>query len=386
MWNIILKRNWTARFGDNQEAEGLDEPIPGTNSTPAKLNRVNSRIRFYLKMTEIPIYSAAVLAILVVGERNFFDYRVNYMTEPIASVGQWAPIVGTGLAAMGSLYALLAADGEGKDAMTSEESTHHCNCPHGPSQDAHSIKTPPQAHIEDRSDANGLDHGDRAMGRRQTNDSGAMPSPTRQVTRTTTRRTSKQAARRGTIGTVNSATTVEGGSRRMVARAFEVVGDKLGTPAPDTFDDSEFLTGLAANFPTVPAEEQRNPELPQIMASYNPPRDSDGNATPNLAIRRQRSRGESFTGSVVSGLGIERLAEAATESHRTDSGAGHNGSSAEDTRPRRDTLEVPVPTYPHSPIPPEESSKGMASGSPGPDDRDQDPSSPRIRISHESVQ
>lgn len=100
MWNIILKRNWTERFGDNQELQGLDEPIPGTNSTPAKLNRVNSRIRFYLQMTEIPIYSAAVLAILIVGERNFFDYRVNYMTEPIASVGQWAPIVGTGLAAV----------------------------------------------------------------------------------------------------------------------------------------------------------------------------------------------------------------------------------------------------------------------------------------------
>lgn len=100
MWNMILKRNWTERFGDNQETEALDEPIPGTNSTPAKLNKVNSRIRFYLKMVEIPVFSAGVLAILIVGERNFFDYRVNYMTEPIASVGQWAPIVGTGLAAV----------------------------------------------------------------------------------------------------------------------------------------------------------------------------------------------------------------------------------------------------------------------------------------------
>lgn len=288
---------------------------------------------------------------------------------------------------MGSLYALLAADGEGKDAPTFEKSTHRCGCPHHPSHDAPSIKTPPQAHIEDRFDTNGLDHGGSAMGRRQTYDSGAMPSPTRQVTRTTTRRTSDQAARRGTIGTVNTVTTVEGGSRRRVARAFEVIGDKLGTPAPDTFDDSEFLTGPAANFPTVPAEEQRNPELPQIMASYNPPRDSDGNATPNLAIRRQRSRGESFTGSVVSGLGIERLAEAAAESHQTETVVGHHGPLAEDhTRPRRDTLEVPVPTYPHSPIPPEESSSGMASGSPGPNDRDSDPSSPTIRISHESVQ
>lgn len=101
MWNMILKRNWTERFGAHEdEVQDLDEPIPGTNSTPAKLNRVNTRIRFYLSMVEIPIYSAAVLAILILGERNFFDYWVNYMTEPIASVGQWAPIVGTGLAAV----------------------------------------------------------------------------------------------------------------------------------------------------------------------------------------------------------------------------------------------------------------------------------------------
>lgn len=229
------------------------------------------------------------------------------------------------------------------------------------------------------------------MGRHQTYESSTMPSPTRQMTRTTTRRTSGQAARRGTSGTVDTVVTMEGGSRRRVARAFEIIGDKLGTPAPDTFDDSEFLTGRAADFPTVPAEEQRNPELPQIMASYNPPRDSDGNATPNLALRRQRSRGESFTGSMVSGLGIERpAAETAVDekSHRTDTdtAAEHNRPSAEGTRPRRDTLEVPAITYPQSPIPPKQSSFGLASGAPGADDRDQDPSSPTIRISHESVQ
>lgn len=105
MWNLILKRNWTQRFGVHEnELQDLHEPIPGTNSTPAKLNRVNTKIRFYLSMVEIPIYSAAVLAILILGERNFFDYWVNYMTEPIASVGQWAPIVGTGLAAVSGAF------------------------------------------------------------------------------------------------------------------------------------------------------------------------------------------------------------------------------------------------------------------------------------------
>lgn len=247
----------------------------------------------------------------------------------------------------------------------------------------------------------GIEHGTRTIVRsHQMSVSSAVPSPIREITRTTTtntRRTSEHAARRGTFGTVNTeATIVQGGSRRRVARAFEIIGDKLGTPAPDTFDDSEFLTGRAADFPTVPAEEQRNPELPQIMASYNPPRDSEGHATPNLALRRQRSRGgESYAGSVVSGLGIQRPASeedrevAAGELSRNDpaaAGSKTRSSADEGARPRRDTLEVPAPTYLASPIPRRESSFSLASGSPGPDDRDQDPSSPAIRISHESVQ
>lgn len=301
---------------------------------------------------------------------------------------------------MGSLYAFLAADGEGKGETGSEPGTHHCNCAHQPNEDARSIKTPPPAHIENGFGVDGLENGTRTIVRNhQMSVSSAVTSPTREITRTTTtntRRTSEHAARRGTFGTANTEATVQGESRRRVARAFEIIGDKLGTPAPDTFDDSEFLTGRAADFPTVPAEEQRNPELPQIMASYNPPRDSEGHATPNLALRRQRSRGgESYAGSIVSGLGIQRPESdedrevAAAELNGNDpAAAGPNTRSSADegARPRRDTLEVPAPTYLASPIPRKESSFSLASGSPGPDDRDQDPSSPAIRISHESVQ
>lgn len=87
-WNKILKINWKKRFGDENESKHLHEPISGTNdATPAKMMKVNERIRFYLKMIEIPVFGAAILAILILGEMNFFSYRVNYMTEPIASVG-----------------------------------------------------------------------------------------------------------------------------------------------------------------------------------------------------------------------------------------------------------------------------------------------------------
>lgn len=88
MWNKILKINWKKRFGDGDESVDQHATISGTNhATPAKMLKVNDRIRFYLSMVEIPVFGAAILAILILGERNFFSYRVAYMTEPIASVG-----------------------------------------------------------------------------------------------------------------------------------------------------------------------------------------------------------------------------------------------------------------------------------------------------------
>lgn len=89
MWNKILELNWKQKFGDDGQSEDLNAKTPPTNdATQAKMvNLVNPRIRFYLSMVEIPVFGAAILAILIVGEMNFFDYRVAYMTEPIASVG-----------------------------------------------------------------------------------------------------------------------------------------------------------------------------------------------------------------------------------------------------------------------------------------------------------
>ena len=85
----ILQQNWRKYFGDGNVNEDLDQPISGTNAaTPAKMLKVNDRIRFYLKMVEIPIFGAAILALIIVGERNFFEFSVAYMTEPIASVGR----------------------------------------------------------------------------------------------------------------------------------------------------------------------------------------------------------------------------------------------------------------------------------------------------------
>jgi hypothetical protein len=89
MWNKILEINWKSRFGNRREDERSDEPIEGTNgATVAKIRGVNALVSLFLSAVEIPVFVAAVLAILIMGERNFFSPQVRFQTEPIASVGK----------------------------------------------------------------------------------------------------------------------------------------------------------------------------------------------------------------------------------------------------------------------------------------------------------
>jgi hypothetical protein len=89
MWNKILEINWKTRFGNRDD----DKQIDGTNgATVGKMEGVNNMIRFFLTVLEIPLYTGAVLAILAIGERNFFSHQVKYQTEPIASIGTSASI------------------------------------------------------------------------------------------------------------------------------------------------------------------------------------------------------------------------------------------------------------------------------------------------------
>jgi hypothetical protein len=94
MWIKILETNWNTQFGDRYDDERVNEPIEGTNgATIGKMRRVNSMIRFFLGAVEIPVLGGAVIAILIVGEMNFFSDQVQYQTEPIASIGKWLTLL-----------------------------------------------------------------------------------------------------------------------------------------------------------------------------------------------------------------------------------------------------------------------------------------------------
>jgi hypothetical protein len=142
------------------------------------------------------------------------------------------------------------------------------------------------------------------------------------------------------------------GKRRQVAKALASISSYVGTARRELFDDSEFKSGLALNFPEVPGEINRNRALPRIRKQYN-------------------NRPASFTGSVGSGLGDEGSSATAragspTTPRRADAGFFlsertsfelHKSSTLSSAgltrgrqRKRRDTLEVPAPTrYGHTP-------------------------------------
>ncbi|KAH8592070.1 hypothetical protein B0O99DRAFT_518608 [Bisporella sp. PMI_857] len=330
MWNKILEINWKSRFTSGDEEKPNNELISGTNgATPGMMEKVNGWIREKLRTAvEVPVFGGAVLAILIMGEINFFSGPVKYQTEPIASIGQWAPMVGTGLALLGSLFVLLAKGDPDEPTGNAVLMHHHCNCSHQNfSEDGHSIATPATAHIRHSFSP---DRGGPSI----------------------------EAVR--TISTRPTIPKSESGSRTAVAHALKVVGDYIGTAAPDRFDDSEFRRGRAMNFPEIPGEEARNADLNKIKRQYNKERDVDGNVTPVLG--GQRSRASSFNGSVVSGAGLgfkDSLSELkdrspvspTTPRRRRDTSPGVTMQRSPSTssmvmtterpRTRRDTLEVP---------------------------------------------
>ena len=176
-----------------------------------------------------------IIAVLVIGERNFFSTQVDYQTEPIASIGralhpasdmsslltscrkgQWAPIVGTGLASFGSLYVALAAK-DPKDSSTLDDQP-----PHGASR-APSDGSPP-----------------------------GSESP---------RRLMDDLARTQTHATLE-------GTRRTVAGWLTTVAEYVGTPQKKSYDDAGFRRGRAMRFPEIPGEGMRNPDLHQIVEQW----------------------------------------------------------------------------------------------------------------------
>lgn len=88
MRNKILDFNWKVRSGKQKPATNEKERIKGTKATIGMMKDVNSTLRLVLGRVEIVVFGGLVLAILVIGERNFFSDQVSYQSEPMYAIGQ----------------------------------------------------------------------------------------------------------------------------------------------------------------------------------------------------------------------------------------------------------------------------------------------------------
>ncbi|KAF2248321.1 hypothetical protein BU26DRAFT_331408 [Trematosphaeria pertusa] len=315
-WDKILEINWKMRHRDAAEDQRMDELIEGTNgATVQKMKDVNSMVRFLLGVIEIPLFGGAVLAILCIGEINFFSAQVMYQTEEIASIGQWAPIAGTSLAAIGSLYVLLT---KGVDVENAAVATNgfvsHCNC-------SHHIQRHPTLTIQSDGDYSPREYSPSHRSFHG-NTSDTNPRLSNESRHTASQSMTEQA---------RPSTPADPGGRRRVAEILRAAGDYLGSAADDRYDTSAYNHSRAREFPEIPGEERRNPELSEIRRQYSQRREA--------VLREEHSRAGSSAASISSHSGIEGGSSPPLDS------SPFPESTRGRPQARRDTLEVPSPAY-----------------------------------------
>ncbi|EXV06647.1 hypothetical protein X797_001367 [Metarhizium robertsii] len=395
MMDKILEINFKSRFGFGPNTDlRLDEPIQGTNgATVGKMKRVNETIRIFISVAIVPIFAGAGLAILIIGETNFFSRQVRYENEPMASIGQWGPIVGTGLAIAGSLYLLLAADleevGNGNHSVVEKC---QCKCSHHPLPEFGILR--PTSQVPSSRDSEGM--------RRAVDLSPPPPviesfSGIHHPSSTTSSSLHEMDTREGAPSKRYSFATI---NRHRVAEFLTSVGQTLGTATQGSFDLSKFRDGPALDFPEIPGERERNRDLSRVKEIYSQRLQPDG--TP--AVYASRSRASSFNADGPSGHALDGLRTSRDESplphlsrsaspvasgpgafrqrvstlpvsepsshelHAVASLPTASGGNRGRQRARRDTLEVPAPVHfnphRHTSLTGEETIMGTSSSSP----------------------
>lgn len=78
----------TERFNIRAKSYETNKPISGTNgATKGTTNDANLIIHIFLSAAAVPVSGCAAVAIIIVGEINFFSNPVNYQAEPLAAIG-----------------------------------------------------------------------------------------------------------------------------------------------------------------------------------------------------------------------------------------------------------------------------------------------------------
>lgn len=314
MWIKIMQENGRRlRRRARRSGNTLGEEAGGINgATAEEVNKANEAIQGILRRIATVLYGAAILVILIIGEWNLYTTQVRYMTEPMANIGeilsqwahsmtdfatpagQWAPIVGTGLALFGSLYLLIATNW--RLALQNQEMNEVTTVEETSSQNGHIWAEPVQDNYGRRRTIDFL------PGRRKSPEPGYPPQRLNTVTSTRTTAT---------------ADTLSAFQNPKVQKMIQKASKLWHTPGENHFEeDAEFRRGVFAHYPETPGELLRNPRIAQIRAGHVDEDEEDD----ARSMRRSRSR----TGSFRSSYGADETPPTPTSPIR------------------RDTLEVPT--------------------------------------------
>ncbi|KAF1831297.1 hypothetical protein BDW02DRAFT_582165 [Decorospora gaudefroyi] len=307
-WDKILETNWKRR----RHVEQLDDRIEGANITVREMKGINDVVRLFLSVVEIPLFGGIILTIIGVGEANFFTPQLMYMTEPMASLGQWSPIAGTCLAALGSLYILWSTSGD--DAHMAKQTAQFENSDSSrrsrSSERNLSPGPPPAMKYTQRGNRTG-----NALGIRCESPNEIELIPTITHPESNHDHEGKNSQDHQEI--------LPTAGRHIVRKWLTAAANRLGDAAHERLDhDHDRSGGAMRGFPEIPGENLRNPNLEQVSRTYSQ--------------RREERASSTCSASIMSTSGIEG------NSPRPSSHESPRLDTSPTGRPnRRDTLEVP---------------------------------------------
>jgi hypothetical protein len=77
MWYKILENSWKKRFGKRDKDKRINN-----------IRWANDLIKTFLSAVVVSVFGVAALAVVIIGEMNFFSSQVYYQNEPMAAIGR----------------------------------------------------------------------------------------------------------------------------------------------------------------------------------------------------------------------------------------------------------------------------------------------------------
>ncbi|KAF3002565.1 hypothetical protein E8E13_007923 [Curvularia kusanoi] len=283
-WDKILQSIWyRTRQSDGEQPRQAEqhEKSDAIRLTEGEIKGINNTVTRFLSVIEIPLFGGIIMAILIAGEINFFSPQLMYMTEPMASIGQWSPIAGTCMAALGSLFVYSSED------ENLFEKTGNKNSPKPSSLHSDQSDSPPctgGSMDEPRSPTHELS----GMIHRVSNDGNVLHTVFT-ITGADGEQTTQHIEDVG--NTAENATNKSTAGRSRIRSWFEKVTVSMSETAHDQLDTQGHKNKKAYRYPMSPGEELKNERFYQTDEEYTERR-LQRVASSASSIRSLKSNGE----------------------------------------------------------------------------------------------